>query len=206
MATHNDYLGTEVQVGDIVVYSDSKYADLNTAMVTKRNPTLLQVNGYHGVSAKQCMVVTDKYMKEFNQQYLDMLNKYQSKFQKDAKAPRAVKRYTLTLMDHKDSKAVSLAVNVIVDGKKDKNICDLGDFTTYGYTNIVRKQTDDIWRTGVTDDLELSDRWRDRKFIELPAKLLQKYFGNVPEEAGIVAEFDDMEACKDYLKSVGVSV
>jgi len=205
MTTHKDYLGTDIQVGDVVVYSDGKYADLNTGMVTKRNPILLQVNGSGSVSPSQCMVITKKYKTEFNPKYLTLLNKFQPMFKKDARAPRAVKRYTLHLMEHINSDYISVVVNVLVNGKNDKLVKDLGNFKTYGNSMIVR-MSDGKWRSGVTDQLTITNDYRHRKYVELPAKLLQKYFGNVPDKAEVVADFDHMEACKDYLKSVGVSV
>lgn len=203
--THKDYLGAEVKVGDVIVYADGKYADLNTGMITKRNPIMLQVNGSGNVNPSQCMVVTDKYKVEFPEKYGALYATHKPKFQKDAKAPKAVIRYLLSIKTNKENDRVSLIVTVLTDGQPDKTIDQLGNFRD-GRTRLARKTTGS-WRTSLTDKLRFCDSYSSSpRTLELPAKIMKAFFGAIPDKTEILETFDDMRECKEYLQSNGVEV
>lgn len=56
-----DFLGREIRVRDIVVYSSSSYVSLLSGVVTKINPKTIQINGSGSTHPNTVMVVTEQY-------------------------------------------------------------------------------------------------------------------------------------------------
>ena len=115
MADYKDKMGTVINVGDVIVYGCSSYADIYTGIVTKRNPTLVQVNGTANANPRQSLVVTEQFKKMHPEPYKKLFDAYKDKFQKDVKA-RDVIRYLIKIVPMNTSTELALIVVVLVNG------------------------------------------------------------------------------------------
>lgn len=203
MADYKDKMGTEIEVGNVIVYGCGSYADIYIGMVTKRNPTLVQVNGNANANPKQSLVITDQYKKYHAKKYKDMYDKYKDKFQKDVKT-RDVIRYLVDVAPHEDNNKVSVIVKIQLNGVLQP---------LKGEDFIANRLCKKIVRSSrspsmvVKDSLKISRYgYPDKRTRELPAKIIKSTFGGVPTESTIIETFDNMDLCKKYLQSIGVQV
>jgi hypothetical protein len=207
---HTDNLGTEIKVGDIVVSGGGKYANIHIGMVTKRNPTMVRCGEYDQINPKECLVITDKYKTEFPALYQKMYDENKKHFTADAKKPNPTMRYSIRTGTHPITSQVILTIYVF--SNTDKVVTPLVQerLTRYsdGYSDIkVIRTTEGIksWNRKLSNTLKVSKGgWPARKYVELPAKIIKKYFGEVPDSTEIVDMFDNKDFCLAYLKSIGV--
>lgn len=207
---HTDTLGTEIKVGDVVVSGNGKYADIHISMVTKRNPTMIRVGCDTQVHPSQCLVITDKYRTEFPQKFQEMFDKNKGFFETDAKKPNPTMRYLINCLTNSTNGDVVLVVHVLADGAKQSTILvekELARFDSrYDDLKVVRTTEGSSWSRKLTDNLKTSTSgWPERKYVELPAKLIKKVFGGVPDTTTIMETFGSLDECKDYLKNLGVT-
>lgn len=207
MATHKDKLGTNIIVGDVVVYANGSYANLSIGMVTKRNPIMVCITGNSNVHPGQCLVITDKYKSEFSERYNKLYSRSKPKFKEDVKAKNPAMRYKLRVKGMEGSKRVCLVVSVLTDGIVDIPVEQLGNFSAYD-AKVIARRTNGEWNRGVTDSLRLVNSYYNEspKTLNLPTKLMLKFFNSVPSQSCILRSFDDMNECNEYLRSIGVDV